>query len=157
METNKIQEIIEHILNHLSVEATVSVVRTTQGSEELLTFAIETKEPYLLVGENGKILMSLNHVVKKVCEAQCAKQLIPQPNFIVDVNNYQEKKMQDIKNKAKIMAERARFFKSDVELTPMNPYERMIVHTFFSDTNDISTESTGYGKDRRVVIKYVQS
>lgn len=37
----------------------------------------------------------------------------------------------------------------------MNPYERMIVHSFFTNTPDIETESTGTGLERRVVIKYV--
>src|SRR3989344_1629997 len=70
-------------------------------------------------------------------------------------NDYQEKRIQELKNRAQIMAERARFFKSNIECPPMNPYERMIIHSFFSDVPDIKTESTGFGRDRRVVIKYV--
>ena len=75
-------------------------------------------------------------------------------HFTIDVNNYQEKKNEDIKNKATMMAERARFFKNNVEMIPMNPYERMIVHSLFTASEDIETESTGKGRERRVVIKY---
>ena len=53
-----------------------------------------------------------------------------------------------------MMAERVRFFKSPVELEPMNAYERRIVHDFVSKHGDINSESTGVGKSRRVVLSY---
>jgi len=53
------------------------------------------------------------------------------------------------------MAERARYFKSSVEVDPMPAFERRIVHEFLSDAIDLKTESTGFGAKRRVVIKYV--
>ena len=37
---------------------------------------------------------------------------------------------------------------------PMNAYERLIVHSAFTDDPDIETESHGEGKFRRVVLKY---
>jgi len=40
-------------------------------------------------------------------------------------------------------------------MSPMSPYERMIVHSIFTNVKDIKTESLGEGKGRRVVIKYV--
>ena len=54
-----------------------------------------------------------------------------------------------------MMAERARYFKSSVEVDPMPAFERRIVHEFLSDAIDLKTESTGFGAKRRVVIKYV--
>jgi spoIIIJ-associated protein len=56
-----------------------------------------------------------------------------------------------------MMAERARSFQYDVELTPMNAYERLIVHTVLSDSPNVKTESSGEGRNRRVVIKYAAS
>jgi predicted RNA-binding protein Jag len=55
---------------------------------------------------------------------------------------------------AHIMAERARYFKSNVEIDPMNPFERRIIHEFLADEKDLKTESTGLGLSSRVVIKY---
>ena len=42
-------------------------------------------------------------------------------------------------------------------MDPMSSYERMIVHAEFTDTKDIATESTGYGRERRVTIRYTES
>ena len=78
-----------------------------------------------------------------------------QTSFVVDVNNYQGKKTEELKSKAAMLAERARYFKSDVEMSPATAYERMIIHSIFSNTKDIKTESMGEGKNRRVVIKYI--
>ena len=154
METAFIQKIIQDILEKMSVEATLEgVVEINNG--DIIKFSIKTKEPHLLIGDEGSTLMALNHVVKKIFEAQGSKNNFKSLNFIVDVNDYQEQKIEEIKNKARIMAERARFFKNSVELPAMNPYERMIVHSFFTNVADLKTESTGFGQERRVVIKYV--
>jgi spoIIIJ-associated protein len=58
--------------------------------------------------------------------------------------------------KAVMMAERARSFRYDVELSPMSAYERLIVHSALSSEPHVKTESQGEGRGRRVVIKYVE-
>jgi len=153
METAFIKNTIEKIFEHLSLDACLEGI-TEINNGEIIKFSIKTNEPYLLIGESGKTLMAVNHLVKKIFENQREKNNFKEVNFLVDVNDYQEKRIQDIKDKAQIMAERARFFKSNVELMPMNPYERMIVHSFFSNAPDLETESTGEGRERRIVIKY---
>ena len=154
METAFIQKTIEDILQKLSVEATfVGIVEINDG--DIIKFSIKTSDPYLLIGDEGRTLMAFNHLIKKIFESHAAKNNFKPINFIVDINDYQEQRIEDIKNKARMMAERARFFKNNVELPAMNPYERMIVHSFFTNTTDIETESTGVGLERRVVIKYV--
>ena len=77
--------------------------------------------------------------------------------FFIDINGYFENNNKELQMKAKIMAERARSFKTNMELEPMTPYERMIVHSALEDFSDIKTESVGFGKGRKVVIKYVES
>jgi spoIIIJ-associated protein len=53
------------------------------------------------------------------------------------------------------MSERARYFKSNIEVDPMSAFERRIVHEFLSEANDLKTESVGFGPSRRVIIKYI--
>ena len=68
--------------------------------------------------------------------------------------SYQKKRIDDVRAKAHILAERARYFKSSVEMDPMSSYERMIVHAEFTNTNDIVTVSTGQGRERRIIIRF---
>ena len=117
-------------------------------------FSISTPDAILLIGEKGDRLMAINHLIKRMVEKHAGD---TEPSFMVDINDYQKKHIDDIRAKAHMLAERARYFKSSVEMDPMSSYERMIVHAEFSDTNDIITESTGGGRDRRVIIRYAES
>ena len=74
--------------------------------------------------------------------------------FLIDVNEFRAKQLKEIETKALMMAERARSFQYDVELTPMSAYERLIVHTTLQNSPNVKTESLGEGRSRRVVIKY---
>lgn len=118
-----------------------------------LRIVVITPESSLLIGEQGARLLALNHLMKRMVERTLGENA---PPFFVDVNDYQKKRVDDIRAKAHMLAERARYFKSTVEMDPMSSYERMIVHSEFADTKDISTESSGVGKERRVIIKYTE-
>ncbi len=75
--------------------------------------------------------------------------------FFIDINGYLESGVKDLEIRAKIMAERARSLKTNIEMEPMSAYQRMIVHSVLGSFSNVKTESSGYGKDRKVVIKYV--
>lgn len=151
-----IKKTITTLLEKLSIDATFEGVLTIHGGE-ITKFSLKTNEPYVLIGKDGRTLMALNHVVKKIFETETINQGFAPINFFIDVNDYQEKKIEEIRNKANIIAERARFFKNNVEMSPMNPYERMITHSVFTNTPDIKTESVGKGRERRVVVKYIET
>jgi len=155
METAFIKDTIQYFIDKLGVKAELVDIAPLHGGE-ITAFSIKTEEPQLLIGFDGKTLMALNHLIKKIYEQESLKKGFSSMNFIVDVNGFQKEKIEAIKNKAHMMAERARFFKNDVEMLPMNPYERMIIHSLFTNIEDIETESMGQGRERRVVIKYIE-
>jgi spoIIIJ-associated protein len=73
---------------------------------------------------------------------------------MVDVNGYQLSRIRDLEQKARLLADRVRTFRSSAEMTPMTAYERMIVHSLFSNDPEITTESDGTGKMRHVILRY---
>lgn len=153
MDTNiqATKKTIEDILLLLGVSHEVVVVN--DESTGTVCFNIRSEDPQILIGRDGAHLVALSHIVKRIADrGNTTKE---QTHFVVDVNNYQGKKTEELKSKAAMLAERARYFKSDVEMSPMTPYERMIIHSIFSNTKDIKTESMGEGRNRRVVIKYI--
>ena len=163
METQAIKKTIEDILSLLGVSYELTVVN--DESTGTVCFNIKTGDPQILIGRDGTHLTALSHVIKRIADKgnlptprvawQAGSNRKEQTSFVVDVNNYQGRKTEELKSKAAMLAERARYFKSDVEMNPMTPYERMIIHSIFSNTKDIKTESMGEGKNRRVVIKYI--
>src|SRR3989344_5751641 len=149
------EEAIKNLLNLMNV-GFETVERVEHADSKHTRFLIRTKESSLLIGESGEHLGAFNYIIRRIV----AKQLAPDDpplKFFVDVNDYHEKTLDNLKAKAKIMSERARSFKVDIELEPMSSYERMLIHSFLEGASDIKTESRGEGSSRRVVIKYISS
>lgn len=120
-------------------------------------YMIRANDGKALIGAHGDTIHALDLLVKKVVERAYASPGTEQeemPHFLVDVNDYRTAQIRDLQTKAKMMAERARSFQYDVELSPMSAYERLIVHTTLQDEPNVKTESFGEGRGRRVVIRY---
>ena len=162
------QDTVETTLRGLLDSAGLSytdIVRADIAGQKV--FAVQTEDAGALIGTHGDTVHALDHLVKKIVEKHSP---VPQvstekegssepenksgPHFLVDVNDYRAKQIKDLQNKALMMAERARSFQYDVELSPMTAYERLIVHTTLQDSPNVKTESQGEGRNRRVVIKY---
>jgi spoIIIJ-associated protein len=154
---NNIINHVKELLQKASFEVVDIVLEVDDELGGMKRFVIKTDDPQLLIGRNGDILRSVNYLVRKFVENQHGPEALDASNFLVDVNDYHARKIQNIKTKARIVADRARSFKRDVELDPMSAYERLIVHSFLSNVPDIHTESTGEGRERKVVIKYKEN
>ena len=118
---------------------------------------INSSDSQMMIGRNGETLDAINHLVRRLFERTLPADAPHTISVLVDVNNYQKKRVEHIQTKAHMMAERARYFKSVVEVDPMSAFERKIVHEFLANASDVKTESTGTGPNRRVTIKYVEN
>lgn len=147
-----VKSLLEEVLSKLTIEGQVDFCQ----DDNCPRFVIKTEEAGILIGEGGQHLVALSHIVKKITEAKFKNEGLEKFVFLLDVNDYQVKKIEELKNIARINAQRARFFKKEVEMEPMNSYDRRIIHSVLSEYFDIKTESVGEGADRRVVIKPVE-
>jgi len=77
------------------------------------------------------------------------------PSYVVDVNFYRRERERLITELARAAAKKATITKSPIELPPMNAYERRLVHMEITTHPELTTESVGAGKERRVIIKQV--
>jgi len=91
-----IQELLEHTM--CPVED-IAVVRDEEIN--LVKFVLELEEPSHLIGRNGETLRSLNYLVRKIVENKIKDGTVP--NFLIDINNYHSKKIEEIKTKAKLL------------------------------------------------------
>lgn len=154
MYQDQIKETIEQIFKHTA--CTLSKCEFSEDSG-ILWCMIETPDSNFMIGRDGETLRSLNHIVQKIVEKglQVEKEE-KRVSVFIDINGYQKKRFDNLKTIAHMMAERARYFKSNIEIDPMPAHERRIIHMFLEGVKDIKTESEGYGPTRRVVIKYIQ-
>ena len=76
------------------------------------------------------------------------------PEYI-DINGYKQKRAELLRDMAHRARREASTGSGVVELEPMSAFDRRIIHTTLDAYNNIKTESTGEGRDRRVIIKRV--
>lgn len=150
MNLEKIKTTIEKMLSYMNIEADISI--TEDEDLNIPIIMISADDLSILIGYKGETLMSLSHILKRIADAEQEEKKL---SFIVDVNGYQKKKINEIKDKARVLVERARYYKSSVEMDPMSPYERMIVHALYSQDPHINTSSTGFGKERKITLEYI--
>jgi predicted RNA-binding protein Jag len=102
----------------------------------------------ILIGKHGATLDALSAVTNAAMHRGEQRDLF----FTVDVEGYRARRVATLRSiatrcAAKVMDERVA-----VELEPMPPAERRIIHLALAAHRDVATESTGVGRDRRVVI-----
>ncbi len=115
------------------------------------TISIRSNDARHLVGRDGEGLQNINFLLRRMVEKKHGEKA---PRITLDINGFQKEKSDRIRTVAHMMAERARFFKSSIELEPMNAYERRIVHEYVSKHPDLISESAGTGRMRHVIISF---
>jgi len=154
MKREEIKKLIEEILSLMQV-AIEELTVVFDENKKTDIFTVRVADPDALIGRDGERFLAFIHLIKRMANKnEEEKDKEGAYKFSIDVNNYQKSLTDKLRNKALILANQARDFKKDIELEPMSPYERMIVHDTLSGQSQIKTESTGWGKERRVVIKY---
>jgi len=155
MSLEEIKQIITRLLEKMAISS--DSIESVTLPDNSIRFNIQTKESRIFIGTRGEHIAAFNHLVKKIIhQKEPVTQGGESQKITIDVNNYLEVSNRQLKNKALLLAERARSFKSSIEMELMNPYERMMVHSFLASEPHIATASTGEGKNRRIVIKYTE-
>lgn len=103
-----------------------------------------------LIGNHGKHLESLQYILSMMLRSKLPEGT--KYRLILDVCGYKEEKSKKIERLALQKADDARILGEAVELEPMSPADRRVVHVALQVFDDIKTESVGEGLDRRVKI-----
>jgi len=145
---------LEAILAHMAMPAMVEVVEPTSeetAEEEPLTLNIRTQSEQalsLLIGRRGETLSALQLLVNLIV----AKQTGHHERIIVDAEGYRLRREDNLRSMAMRVAAQVRRSGHPITLEAMPPNERRIIHMTLAETDDIGTESTGEGDQRRVVV-----
>ena len=157
MDKSEIQNLIKELIEKTTIN--VKEIDINEDNSKTTWFSVEVSEPHFFINRGGEGFFALNHLVRRIIETKSPA--LPREgfgegqSFLIDINGFQKKRIENIHAIAHMMAERARYFKLNIEVEPMPAFERRIVHEFLSNEADLKTESTGEGLSRRVVIKYV--
>ena len=113
-----------------------------------LLVEINLDDPAPYIGKQGEGLAAIQHLVKSVL----SKKVSPMPQFMIDIGDYKRKQMSILKNIAINESIKVRRTGKPVELSPMSPFARRIIHLTLQDQPQVTTYSIGEGEQRRIVI-----
>ena len=145
---NYISKFIEDLSRLLNIDITSEVL----FNGESFNVTLVSDNNAILIGKEGKTLNAIQVILRQALKQEAGINL----KISVDVVNYKLKKMKNIEREVKQIAKEVQESKLDASLDPMNSYERRLVHNIINEYPNLSTESFGEGKDRHVVIKYVE-
>ena len=113
---------------------------------------IEGEDAPSLIGHRGDMLDALQYLANLCLARKSEGEHKEYVKVVLDIENYREKREQALRALARRMAEKAIKYQRNVLLEPMNPYERMIIHSEIQGIEGVSTHSVGYDDNRKIVI-----
>lgn len=113
---------------------------------------IEGKDAPALIGHRGEMLDSIQYLANLCLARKSEGDHKEYVKVVIDIENYRAKREQALRALARRMAEKALKHQRNVVLEPMNPYERMIIHSEVQGIEGVSTHSVGYDENRKIVI-----
>ncbi len=151
--TEVARESLEGLLGRLGVEASVNLEEkppfgSSAGTSDVITINVTGDDLGILIGRRGQTLAALQHIVRLMV-AHRIKERVP---IVIDVEGYKQRRYEALQALALRMAEQVRERRKPFALEPMPAYERRIIHLTLADNPDVTTESTGVGEVRKVVI-----
>lgn len=145
---NKVQTIktiTKELIDYIKVKADVMVL------EEGDSYKIEiiSEEPSLIIGMKGQNLYALEHLVRLLVN----KRIDEFAYLSLDICDYKKRRKSELENMVNKIVSKVKQDKKSHELESMNPADRKIIHTICQSVDGITSESIGFGNDRKVVIK----
>jgi spoIIIJ-associated protein len=145
--TDTTQPIVDFLMRFtaaLGIQTNIDVEQTPDGPR----LNLSGEEAELLVRHRGEALKALQHVV----DMAFGRRLPDDQRVFVDALAYRKGKDVELRQMAKLLAEKAKQTGADQQLGPLNPYERRIVHLAVAEIPGVSTESVGDAFSKTVLI-----
>ena len=142
-------DILDNLISKMGVSVVTSLKQVEREDLGGPVFELEGDDSGLLIGRRGETLRALQFIVKFMV----SRQLNERANLLIDVEGYQDRRYNQLTTLAQRVAGQVARSGRPFTLEPMPPNERRIVHMALADNAEVSTESTGTGDHRQVIIR----
>lgn len=138
---------VEFLLGLVQKVDPAATVECTAGENEV-SYSVKGENLGKLIGFHGENIQAIQLLLSGI------KLRSEGPvRLYLDIDGYKANRNQALVDLANKTAEQAIKIERNIHLDPMNAYERRIIHTTIQGRTDVTTESTGEGEKRHVVIK----
>ncbi|HWD71217.1 MAG TPA: R3H domain-containing nucleic acid-binding protein [Actinomycetota bacterium] len=136
-------DFIDGLLEAMDVDGEV----TAEVRDRRVYVSVEGQEAAILIGHHGQTLDAIQELLRSAVQRQVRARVW----VTLDVQGYRERRREALRERAREMAARA-VDEGEMELEPMNAFERKIVHDAVGEIDGVTSFSEGEEPYRRVVI-----
>ncbi len=140
----RVRAVLERIVDALGLEAEITV----SEDEERILGTVEGEDVGLLIGRRGQTI----DAVQLICYRAAFQQQHDRKRVVVDAAGYRQRRREMVERQADRAAERALETGKEIELEPMTPTERKVVHDHLVDRSGLETFSEGEEPERSVIV-----
>lgn len=147
------RKVLETLLDLMDIPASVTLsteftAEDEDGTTSSIGLNIEGEDLGILIGRRGQTMAALQHIVRLIVTYQTQVR-IP---IVLDVEGYKRRRCEGLRALAMRLAEQVKAKRMPFTMEPMTAFERRVIHLALADDPDVTTESTGMGEARKVVI-----
>ena len=147
-----VQEYIEGYVRRFISEMGFEVETVSYLQDGRIYCNINTSNNSILIGKAGVILRAINFIVKNAVSTTYKKRI----ELSIDINGYKEERYKKVASMARKLGKQVLRTKADIKLDPMPADERKVMHQELAKLDHVKTQSYGEGKNRHLVISYVE-
>lgn len=141
-----VNKFLSDVFKAMNMEVDIAVVLDKE--EETVNVDLSGAEMGLLIGKRGQTLDSLQYLLRLVVNKEIGGYL----KVKIDTEDYRKRRKETLESLAKNIAFKVKRSRTSVELEPMNPYERRIIHSALQNDRYVATKSEGEEPYRHVVV-----
>ena len=141
---DRVRAILERVVDALELDASIEV----SEDERQITGTIDGEDVGRLIGRRGQTI----DAVQFVCYRAAQRGATDRKRVIVDAAGYRARRREQVEHQADRAAERAIETGREIELEPMTPTERKVVHDYLAERSGVETFSEGDEPDRSVIV-----
>jgi spoIIIJ-associated protein len=139
-----LEELLEEIAEDLGLDAEVRV----DERDGVLAGELEGEDVGLFIGRHGQTIDAVQHLAQRIVFPDGPSSV----RVVIDANGYRERRAGALRAEADDAADEAISSGGPVELDPLPPFERRIVHEYLRDRGDVETHSEGNEPQRYLVV-----
>jgi spoIIIJ-associated protein len=139
-----LEELLEEIAEGLGLDVEVEV----EEREDVLTGRLKGEDVGLFIGRHGQTIDAVQHLAQRIVFPEGPSDV----RVVIDANGYRDRRAEALRADADDAADEALRLGGPVELDPLPPFERRIVHEYLRERGDVETHSEGNEPDRFLIV-----
>jgi spoIIIJ-associated protein len=145
------REIVEDLLDYMGFPGDVDVLRAGKenGTPTVTMAVVDGESMGALIGRRGETLQAFQFITQLLVNRRIGHWT----RVLLDIEGYRSRRERYLKDTALRAAEKAMRYRESIELDPMIPSERRIVHLTLASHEFVTTHSEGEGDNRRVIVE----